>query len=89
MVTQEKIICAFILLLNNTRGDGRSPRVVYLNNSFPLPTRRRRRVLKVEQTPFSDNTQLYSILHSDDEKLSKMENLHTQDTGAECMSDSW
>ena len=46
-------------------------------------------MLKVEQTPFSDNTQLYSILHSDDEKLSKMENLHTQDTGAECMSDSW
>ena len=72
-----------------TRGDGRSPRVVYLNNSFPLPTRRKRRVLKVERTPFSDNTQLYSILHSDDEKLSKMESVQTQDTGDECMSDSW
>ena len=46
-------------------------------------------MLKVERTPFSDNTQLYSILHSDDEKLSKMERVQTQDTGDECMSDSW
>lgn len=72
-----------------TRGDELSPRVVYLHNSFPLPTRRKRRVLKVERTPFSDNTQLYSILHSDDEKLSKMESVHTQDAGDECKSDSW
>jgi len=73
-----------------TRGDARSPRVVYLNNSFPLPTtRRKRRMLKVERTPFSDNTQLYSILHSDDEKLSKMEIVQTQEAGDECKSDSW
>jgi len=72
-----------------TRGSGRSPRVVYLNNSFPLPMRRKRRVLEVERTPFSDNTQLYSFLHSDDEKLSKMEIVQTKDAGGECMYDSW
>jgi hypothetical protein len=73
---------------SRTGQDVRPRRVVNLNECNPS-TRSEGRVVEVDRTPFSDNTQLYSSHDSDDEQLSKMERVRPEVFGDECISDSW
>lgn len=50
--------------------------------------RPRRRKLEIDQTPFSDNSQLYGLRSSDDEALSRMEVFRRTEEG-ECKSEVW
>ena len=50
--------------------------------------RPRRRKLEIDQTPFSDLSQLYGLRSSDDEALSKMEIFRRIEEG-ECRSEIW
>lgn len=63
------------------------PRVVFLNGVIDS-SRRSKTLFEIDPTPFSDNTQLYGVLSSDDEALSKMEVLLSKEDG-ECVSEPW
>lgn len=65
---------------------GNRPRAMHLHDK--LTRRNGKRGLELVPTPFSDNSQLYGILSSDDPALSKMEPLRG-DEDSECVSESW
>ncbi len=61
------------------------PRIFHVATNRLMPKRRR---LDFVPTPYSDNTQLYGVLDSDDPALSKMETSITDDE-EECISQAW
>jgi hypothetical protein len=63
------------------------PRVVFLNGVTDS-SRQSKTLIEIDSTPFSDNTQLYGVLSSDDEALSKMEVLVSKEED-ECVSETW
>jgi hypothetical protein len=63
------------------------PRVMFLNGVTDS-SKHRKTLFEMDSTPFSDNTQLYGVLSSDDEALSKMEVLLPNEDG-ECISEPW
>ncbi len=67
---------------------GNRPRLIDCFMGEASFTRPRKRRMDVDQTPFSDNTQLYGIRSSDDEALSKMEIIERSEDG-ECKSEIW
>jgi len=71
---------------SHSRVDVRPRRAVYLNEFDLSTTLRTWRVVEVDRTPFSDNTQLYSSLDLDDEQLSKMEMVRPEAAGDECIT---
>jgi hypothetical protein len=66
----------------------RKPRVVMLYDDQSTSFHSTNTIVEVDVTPFSDNTQLYGLLSSDDEALSKMEVLLSDEDG-ECVSETW
>ena len=69
---------------------GSYPRIFSLGDIELNVYRPRSRVLDVEKTPFTDNTQLYGLRDSGDEALSRMESAsRDNDTDGECFSEPW
>ena len=76
--------------MNNASRPNRGiPRVIHLHAGQGSSERQKKRRLDFDPTPFSDNTQLYGIRNSDDEAVSKMEILLTDDDDGECVSEPW
>lgn len=72
----------------DTVNKSRTRRVVILHKDIVEVMRRRN--VEVERTVFSDSTQLYGILDSEDEALSSMEIIRSNDElSTECKSEQW
>ena len=69
-------------------GNTSKPRIFHFSAGGLSSKRPKKRRLDFVPTPFSDNTQLYGILSSDDSALSKMEPLRTDDEG-DCVVEPW
>jgi hypothetical protein len=69
---------------------GIRPRIVSLSDTELILSRPRSRVLDIDRTPFTDNTQLYGLRDSSDEALSRMETAsRNNDDNGECLSEPW
>jgi hypothetical protein len=66
------------------------PRIMTFEDSGLNSIRSSPRILEIDKTPFTDNTQLYGMRDSDDQALSRMEpSTKDSDEDSECVSEPW